>query len=75
MKEDGQVWNKTTDKVLEKEIRTGEKDKANFPVISAPTVEPKFPKLVPKVPPPLFPQRLRKANQDKQFGKFLEILK
>ncbi|KAL5569533.1 hypothetical protein UlMin_026108 [Ulmus minor] len=34
-----------------------------------------MPKLVPEVPPPPFPQRLRKANQDKQFGKFLEILK
>ena len=59
----------------EKEIRAGDKDKTIFPVISAPTLKPTFPKLVPEVSPPHFPQRLRKANQDKQFGKFLEILK
>ncbi|KAL5550836.1 hypothetical protein UlMin_001012 [Ulmus minor] len=46
-----------------------------FPEISSEEARQKPPELVLKVPPPPFPQRLRKANQDKQFGKFLEILK
>ena len=75
MTEDGQLLSKTTDKVSEKEIRAGDKDKAISPIISAPTSKPTFPKLAPEVPPPPFPQRLRKANQDKQFSKVLEIIK
>ena len=70
---------KTTDKVSERETRVGDKEKAKFPAVSpnipSTAARQKLPKLVPEVPPPPFPQRLRKTNQDKQFGKFLEILK
>lgn len=33
------------------------------------------PKLVPEVPPPSFPRILKKAHQERQFGKFMDILK
>ena len=65
--------------MAEKETQVGDKEPtqtlADSPEISSEVARQKPPKLVPDVPPPLFPQRLRKANQDKQFRKFLEILK
>ncbi|KAL5578276.1 hypothetical protein UlMin_019975 [Ulmus minor] len=77
--EDEQPENKSTNKVSEKETQAGDKEKTQTPVVSpeipSEAARQKPPKLVPEVPPPPFPQRLRKANQDKQFGKFLEILK
>ena len=70
-----QPENKSSDKVSEKETQAGDKEKAQTlavsPEISSEAARQKPPRLVPKVPPPPFPQRLRKANQDKQFGKFL----
>ena len=69
-----QPENKFSDKVSEKETQAGDKEKAQTPTdsleISSEAARQKPPKLVPEVPPPPFPQRLRKANQDKQFGKF-----
>ena len=73
---DKQPINKTKERESKSKTRAGDKDKEispanspiNSPVISDPEAEPKFPKLVPKVQPPPFPQRLRKVNQDKQFG-------
>ncbi|KAL5544977.1 hypothetical protein UlMin_008761 [Ulmus minor] len=77
--DDEQPENRSSDKVSKKETQAGNKEKAQtpivFPEISSEEARQKPPKLVPEVPPPPFPQRLRKANQDKQFGKFLEILK
>ncbi|KAL5580208.1 hypothetical protein UlMin_012650 [Ulmus minor] len=79
-KDDGKIVSKTKDKVPKEESQEGE-DKVQklSPGTTASSlasaVEQTFPKLIPDRPPPPFPQRLRKANQDKQFGKFLEILK
>ena len=33
------------------------------------------PRLVPEYPPPPFPQRLKKIHEEKQFSKFLDVLK
>ena len=70
-KQDGQV--------LEKENRAGDKETEVSPeispVIAAPVTETKTPKLLTGRSPPPFPQRLKKTNHEKQFGKFLEILK
>ena len=35
----------------------------------------KTPKFVQERPPPPFPQRIKKAKEEQQFGKFMEILK
>ena len=74
-----QPENKSSNKVSENETQARDKEKTQTPAvspeISSEATRQKPPKLVPEVPPPPFPQRLRKANQDKQFGKFLEILK
>ena len=67
--------NKTKEKDVESKTQAGDKDKEISPVVSTPEAEPKFPKLVPERHPQPLPQRPRKANQDKQFDKFLEILK
>ena len=59
--------NKSKEIESEKETQARDKDKEGNPVKS-PAIsvvipaEPTFPKLMPKVPPPRFPQRLRKAN-------------
>ncbi|KAL5579127.1 hypothetical protein UlMin_011569 [Ulmus minor] len=77
--DDEQLTNKFSHKVAEKETQAGDKEPAQTPAdspkISLEAARQKPPRLVLEVPPPPFPQRLRKANQDKQFGKFLEILK
>ncbi|KAL5582344.1 hypothetical protein UlMin_014786 [Ulmus minor] len=74
--DDGKDVNKTKDK-LTPEVASQEEEivtKIALDVIETVAGQP-LPKLIPKRPPPPFPQRLRKENQDKQFGKFVEILK
>ena len=70
---------KKYEQVLEKENTARDKETEVSPeislVIPAPATETTTPKLLTRRPPPPFPQRLKKTNQDKQFGKFLEILK
>ncbi|KAL5578118.1 hypothetical protein UlMin_019817 [Ulmus minor] len=74
--DDGKDVNKTKDNLTpEKESQVEETVTKTASDVTESPAEQTFPKLIPERPPPPFPQRLRKANQDKQFGKFLEILK
>ncbi|KAL5541988.1 hypothetical protein UlMin_009698 [Ulmus minor] len=78
-KETASSVRKQNEQVLEKENRARDKEIEVSPKISsvilAPATETTAPKLLTGRLPPPFPQRLKKTNQDKQFRKFLEILK